>query len=251
LAVSDYYSHTSYPTTGAQGSSAAARAEFEAIENGISAKLPDLTGNGGELVAVNAGGTAMEAVTTTGTGSAVRATSPTLVTPILGTPTSGDLQNCTALPVGSVTGMGTGVGTFLATPSSANLRAALTDETGSGAAVFATAPTLSGAKLDAAVTSTVAAVGALDIDCSAGTSFSKTIAGDSLFAFTNPPASGIEYTGKLTLTHTSGAITWPASVEWPGDVEPAWETGKVHLIWFSTTNGGTTWRLTAAANYNA
>ena len=31
----------------------------------------------------------------TGTGAPVRATSPTLVTPILGTPTSGDLQNCT------------------------------------------------------------------------------------------------------------------------------------------------------------
>jgi hypothetical protein len=32
----------------------------------------------------------------TGTGSLVFATSPTLVTPILGTPTSGNLQNCTA-----------------------------------------------------------------------------------------------------------------------------------------------------------
>jgi len=34
----------------------------------------------------------------TGTGSAVFATSPTLVTPILGTPTSGTLTNCTGLP---------------------------------------------------------------------------------------------------------------------------------------------------------
>lgn len=38
--------------------------------------------------------------------------------------------------VGSVTGLGTGIATFLATPSSANLRAALTDEVGSGAAYF-------------------------------------------------------------------------------------------------------------------
>lgn len=38
--------------------------------------------------------------------------------------------------------LGTGVATFLATPTSANLAAALTDETGSGAAVFATSPTL-------------------------------------------------------------------------------------------------------------
>jgi hypothetical protein len=36
---------------------------------------------------------------------------------------------------------GTGVQTFLTTPSSANLRAALTDETGTGAAVFGTSPT--------------------------------------------------------------------------------------------------------------
>lgn len=38
--------------------------------------------------------------------------------------------------------LGTGVATFLATPSSANLASAVTDETGSGALVFATSPTL-------------------------------------------------------------------------------------------------------------
>lgn len=41
-----------------------------------------------------------------------------------------------------VPSLGTGVSTFLATPSSANLAAALTDETGSGANVFATSPAL-------------------------------------------------------------------------------------------------------------
>lgn len=38
--------------------------------------------------------------------------------------------------------LGTGIATFLATPSSANLAAALTDETGSGVSVFATSPTI-------------------------------------------------------------------------------------------------------------
>ena len=51
-----------------------------------------------------------------------------------------------ALPVASggtgITSFGTGVATFLGTPSSANLAAAVTDETGSGALVFATSPTL-------------------------------------------------------------------------------------------------------------
>src|SRR5437879_1367810 len=39
------------------------------------------------------------ATATTGSGSVVRATSPTLVTPVLGTPTSGTLTNATGLPL--------------------------------------------------------------------------------------------------------------------------------------------------------
>jgi hypothetical protein len=79
----------------------------------------------------------------TGTGLLVFNTSPTLVTPILGVPTSGTLTNCTGLPIATgVSGLGASVATFLATPSSANLAAALTDETGTGANVFATSPTL-------------------------------------------------------------------------------------------------------------
>jgi len=51
----------------------------------------------------------------TGSGSLVFATSPTLVTPLLGTPTSGTLTNCTGLPISSgVSGLGTGVATALA-----------------------------------------------------------------------------------------------------------------------------------------
>ena len=79
----------------------------------------------------------------TGTGVLVFNNTPTLITPILGVPTSGTLTNCTGLPVATgVSGFGTGIATFLETPSSANLRAALTDETGTGDAVFATTPTL-------------------------------------------------------------------------------------------------------------
>jgi len=71
-------------------------------------------------------------------------TSPILTTPALGTPASGNLANATGLPIATgVSGLGTGVATFLATPSSTNLRGALTDETGTGSAVFGTSPTLS------------------------------------------------------------------------------------------------------------
>jgi hypothetical protein len=70
-------------------------------------------------------------------------TNATLTTPILGTPQSGTLTNCTGLPVSTgISGLGTGVATFLTTPSSANLRSAVTDETGTGALVFANTPTL-------------------------------------------------------------------------------------------------------------
>ena len=41
-----------------------------------------------------------------------------------------------------ITSLGTGVATFLGTPSSANLASAVTDETGTGALVFANSPTL-------------------------------------------------------------------------------------------------------------
>lgn len=80
---------------------------------------------------------------TTGSGAVVLATSPTLVTPALGTPTAGVLTNATGLPIATgVSGLGAGVATFLATPSSANLATAVTGETGSGALVFGTSPTL-------------------------------------------------------------------------------------------------------------
>lgn len=110
---------------------------------------------------------------TTGTGNVVRATGPTLSAPILGTPASGTLTNCTGLSLTTgvtgtlpaanggtgITSLGTGVATWLATPSSANLAAAVTGETGSGALVFATSPTLVTPALGAATATSLVASG--------------------------------------------------------------------------------------------
>jgi len=81
-------------------------------------------------------------------------TSPTLTTPALGTPASGVMTNVTGTASGltagnvttnaNLTGHITSVGNaaVLGSFTSAQLLAALTDETGTGAAVFATSPTL-------------------------------------------------------------------------------------------------------------
>lgn len=79
----------------------------------------------------------------TGSGASVFANSPTLITPNLGTPSALTLTNATGLPVATgISGLGTGIATFLATPSSANLASAVTNETGSGVLVFGTSPSL-------------------------------------------------------------------------------------------------------------
>ena len=98
---------------------------------------------GSALQVQTSDGTTPVWVSSTGTGTIVRSVSPTLTTPVLGTPSAGNLASCTNLPISTgVSGLGTGVATFLATPSSADLAAAVTDETGTGLAVFATGPVI-------------------------------------------------------------------------------------------------------------
>lgn len=115
------------------------------------------TQNGGTSTVSLYGHTVIEGVTSTGaigTGKLVYDTSPTLVTPNLGTPSAlvgtnitGTATAFTASNVttnANLTGAITSVGNTasLGSFTSAQLATALTDETGSGANVFATSPTL-------------------------------------------------------------------------------------------------------------
>ena len=147
----------------------------------------------------------------TGSGSAVFATSPTLVTPALGTPSSGTLTNCTGLPISTgVNGLGANIATFLATPSSANLASALTDETGSGVAVFATSPTLVTPVLGAATATSIVVgsgvtINASGIVASAGIITASSFVG-SLTGTATTTTNIPNLTGAITSVNTTTSL---------------------------------------------
>jgi hypothetical protein len=93
----------------------------------------------------------------------------------------------------------------------------------------------------------VTAVSLLDIDCSQGNYFTKTISGNSTFTFSNVPSGA--YGVMIEVENTSGTITWPAAVKFPNDTAPTLLTGKTHLFIFVTDDSGTRWRGVAAVNY--
>lgn len=167
----------------------------------------------------------------TGTGLLVFNTSPTLVTPILGTPQSGNLSNCTALPVATgISGLGAGVATFLATPSSANLASAVTGETGTGALVFGTGPTFTAPILGTPASGTLSLCTGLPI----ATGVSGL--GANVATFLATPSSANLAAALTDETGTGSAVfaTGPTFNNINGSVQALGGPGAVNLTTYTT-----------------
>jgi hypothetical protein len=133
-----------------------------------------------------------------------------------------------ALPVASggtgVQSLGSGVVTWMQTPSSANLAAAVTDETGSGSLVFSNSPTLTTPRLAGSSTgySTFASSNA------SATNYTITFPAENMTTgFRNIPNTGtktssytlaVDDVGKYVQVGASGSIVVPNSTFADGDV---------------------------------
>lgn len=161
----------------------------------------------------------------------------TLVAPALGTPASGVLTNCTGLPIATgVSGLGASVATFLATPSSANLAAAVTGETGTGALVFATSPSLVTPNVGVA---TATSINRVAITAPA-TSATITIAnGKTLTASNSITLAGVD--GKTLTTNNSITLagTDGKTLNVNADITLAGVDGKTLTVNNSITLAGT------------
>jgi hypothetical protein len=94
--------------------------------------------------------------------------------------------------VANLAGAGSGVLTFLTTPSSANLAAAVTDETGTGALVFGTAPSIAGGALSGTFSGT------------------PTFSGNVIFSSTGAITSPVGTTGQRP-TPATGMLRFNSS----------------------------------------
>ena len=226
------------------------------------------TGNAAILGSFTSAQLATALTNETGSGVAVFSTSPTLVTPVLGTPASGNLANCTfptlnqstsgnaatvttnANLTGHITS--TGNAAVLGSFTSAQLATALTNETGSGAAVFGTAPTLVGLTATGDITMTAKSVnGAVHTEAAHATTSDIWSGGNtcllsgSVVTFTDvadaPQAGAIRY----VVSNAAHIFTDNSALEVDGNENYTCAANDVLMITAKTTS---TFRVSVIAH---
>ena len=87
------------------------------------------------------------------------------------------------------------------------------------------------------------------INCSLGNYFTIDISSNCTFSFTNEPANTVAYGCVVEVVHSGGTISWPSELKWSTDGAPALTTGKTHLFFFTTNDGGSRWRGAYQVDY--
>jgi hypothetical protein len=209
---------------------------WQRVEGGAAGNFTDLSVSGTSTLSGLTASTALAlnaskqvvSVANTGTGDNVLATSPTLVTPNLGTPSTLVGTNITGTAAGltagnvttnaNLTGAITSVGnaTSLGSFSSANLAAAVTDETGTGALVFANSPTLVTPALGtpaSGVVTNLTGTASININGTVGATTASTGAFTTLAASGNVTldggtANGVAFLNASKVLTTGSALTF-------------------------------------------
>lgn len=135
---------------------------------------------------------------------------------------------------GSVVTLADYINTVTLTGTQTLTNKTLTSPTSNNAAIVT--PTITGTK------ETRVAMGANNVDMTAGNYFTKTISGTTTLTVSNVPASGTAGSFILDLTNGGSAtITWWSGMKWAGGTAPTLTAAGRDVLGFFTHDAGTTW----------